>query len=62
MAVRLAVFISGNVDRRLRLYALQQEMRPGAALSQFLDQHLPSAAELAQQVSQGVESDGPEGS
>ena len=50
LTARLATRISGAVDRRLRLAAVLRDARSGEFLDQLLDQALPPAAELADQM------------
>lgn len=47
---RLATWIGAGVDHRLRLLALVRRQGLGHLLTDLLDQALPSAAELADQV------------
>jgi hypothetical protein len=47
---RLATRISRDVDGRLRLLALVRRIRLGQLIDQLLDQALPSADELAEQM------------
>jgi predicted HicB family RNase H-like nuclease len=54
---RLATRISSDVDDRLRLAALMRRMRLCQLLDQVLDQALPSAAELTEQMRKGTTSD-----
>ena len=48
--VRLATRISGEVDHRLRMFALARKLRLSDALTDLLDQALPPADKLLGQL------------
>jgi hypothetical protein len=48
--VRLATWISADVDERLRLQALQQRQKLSRLLTALLDNALPTADELTTQM------------
>lgn len=54
---RLATRIDPGVDARLRLTATVTGKRLGRFLSELLDAHLPSAAELAERIRSGGSAD-----
>lgn len=54
---RLATVIGPEQGRRLRLAARVQSKPIGRLLTELLDAHLPSVAELADQIRNGATSD-----
>jgi hypothetical protein len=55
--VRLATRVDRAVDKRLRLAATVGGRPLGRFLTEFLDEHLPSAAELADAIKDGAGDD-----
>lgn len=51
---RLATVVGAEQGRRLRLTACVQNKQIGTLLTEILDEHLPSAAELAAAIAGGV--------
>jgi hypothetical protein len=53
--VRLATWVAPDASKRLRMYATIRGLRLSDALTQVLRKSLPTAAELAEQMSGGTD-------